>query len=58
MVVNKVCGTKNNMVMDVAFVDMGSQNIFVFAAQNRLGQLHGDYCCWDSIEDDRKTNKK
>ena len=39
MVVNKIYRTKNDMVMDMPFVYVGSQHIFVLPLCYRVGKL-------------------
>ena len=43
MVVNKIYRTKNDMVMDMPFVYVGSQHIFVLPLCYRVGKLPPDF---------------
>ena len=42
MVVNKVDRTKNDMVMDMPFVYVGSQDVFMLSLCYRVGKLFSD----------------
>ena len=43
MVVNKVDRTKNDMVMDMPFVYVGSQDVFMLSLCYRVGKLLSDF---------------
>ena len=38
----KIHGTENQVVMYMAFVNMGSQHIFIFTAKDAVGKLPPD----------------
>ena len=43
MVVNKIDRTKNDMVMDMPFVYVGSQDVFMLSLCYRVGKLFSDF---------------
>lgn len=44
-IVHKTDRVKNDVVMDMPFVYVGSENKFIFAAQYFICQLHADLMC-------------
>ena len=42
LMLGKIHGTENQVVMNMAFVNMGSQHIFIFTAKNAVGKLPPD----------------